>query len=339
MTTTLTQDALVDRGLDLGLRGPGELGDSVWHDLDGDGMQDAGEPGLPNVPVGLSATQPLARTQTDATGAYSFTNLALDWTYTVLVTPLVGYYPTTSTVFTTTLTEENATDAGLDFGLRQGIVSKRHYHDYLCPGWGQRYDIEVYNSTDGTLTDVVVRDMLPPEVRFSDTMPPGGGSTGGAYDPSTHEIVWELGDLAAGEVVRLHVHVYISSGVSVGAEIVNEVTVEANELQVSAWVPDSFVVTCPLPTATPTATNPPTATATKPPTATPTKPPTATETPTWTPTLTPTMTPTPMVTHTATVTRTPKPDTPTPTPTVSGTFYGYTLYFPRLLDNWLEWQD
>lgn len=33
--------------------GPGELGNLVWNDLDGDGIQDAGEPGLPGVVVEL----------------------------------------------------------------------------------------------------------------------------------------------------------------------------------------------------------------------------------------------------------------------------------------------
>ena len=36
---------------DFGYGGAGEIGDFVWWDLDADGVQDAGEPGVPNVPV------------------------------------------------------------------------------------------------------------------------------------------------------------------------------------------------------------------------------------------------------------------------------------------------
>ena len=57
---------------------PAAIGDFVWEDLDGNGQQDAGEPGLPNVTVRLynNAAEQIATTRTDATGAYLFTGLA-----------------------------------------------------------------------------------------------------------------------------------------------------------------------------------------------------------------------------------------------------------------------
>ncbi|MBI5858505.1 MAG: carboxypeptidase regulatory-like domain-containing protein [Sphingobacteriales bacterium] len=54
------------------------LGDRVWNDLNNNGIQDAGEPGIPGVTVTLYAangTTVLATTTTDALGNYLFTNL------------------------------------------------------------------------------------------------------------------------------------------------------------------------------------------------------------------------------------------------------------------------
>lgn len=62
---------------------PASVGNFVFYDVDGDGIQDAGEPGIPGVPVTLTATYPngeIARItiKTDANGFYSFQNLLLD---------------------------------------------------------------------------------------------------------------------------------------------------------------------------------------------------------------------------------------------------------------------
>ena len=56
----------------------GSLGDYVWEDLNADGVQDAGEPGIAGVTVELfdAATgQSLGTTQTGPTGEYLFTGL------------------------------------------------------------------------------------------------------------------------------------------------------------------------------------------------------------------------------------------------------------------------
>jgi len=68
------------------------LGDFVWKDDNGDGVQNAGEPGMTNVTVRLldSGSNVLFTTVTDLNGAYSFTNL-LASTYLIQVVPPVGY--------------------------------------------------------------------------------------------------------------------------------------------------------------------------------------------------------------------------------------------------------
>ena len=69
--------------------GSAEVGDRVWLDSDGDGVQDVGEPGLANVEVTLKnflgAT--LMTTTTDATGHFLFTGVTPGNGYYVEITP------------------------------------------------------------------------------------------------------------------------------------------------------------------------------------------------------------------------------------------------------------
>ena len=76
---------------DAGLYRPASLGDFVWDDLNADGIQDGGEPGISNVTVNLLTNGTvIASTTTDVNGAYAFTNLP-PWDYTVQVVPPTGY--------------------------------------------------------------------------------------------------------------------------------------------------------------------------------------------------------------------------------------------------------
>lgn len=69
----------VNHTIDAGLVGPvDKLGDRVWYDTNGNGIQDPGEPGAKDVPVELidPATRDVIRTaRTDANGHYLFTDL------------------------------------------------------------------------------------------------------------------------------------------------------------------------------------------------------------------------------------------------------------------------
>ncbi|NKB24765.1 MAG: hypothetical protein GKR87_10405 [Kiritimatiellae bacterium] len=57
--------------IDVGLTQSASIGDFVWNDLDADGIQDVGEPGLANVPIYLytnEAAAPISTNSTDTNG-------------------------------------------------------------------------------------------------------------------------------------------------------------------------------------------------------------------------------------------------------------------------------
>jgi uncharacterized repeat protein (TIGR01451 family)/uncharacterized delta-60 repeat protein len=214
-------------------------------------------------------------------------------------------------------------------GPQQSYLTKTHWYSRVCPGWGQRYDLDIANPTTQTLTGLILCDTLPADTRFGDTNNVNGVSTGGVYDPLTHKVCWNVGDLAPGQTRRLNLTIYVNSTLPVGSIITNTARLE-NAFGVFPEVSDVFaLVACPVgvtPTPSPTATLTPTATptATRTPTATLTPTTTATATPTRTPKPTDTETPepTPTPTETVTPTRTPKPtdtETPEPTPTPTET--------------------
>ena len=78
---------------DAGLYEPASLGDYVWEDLNGDGIQDVGEPGIAGVTVELydAATNLVRTTVTDGLGAYAFTGL-IPGEYTVVFVRPSGYH-------------------------------------------------------------------------------------------------------------------------------------------------------------------------------------------------------------------------------------------------------
>jgi protocatechuate 3,4-dioxygenase beta subunit len=119
----------------------GALGNFVWNDLNGDGIQDAGEPGMAGITVILynSAGNPVDTVFTDANGAYLFTNLA-PGNYTVgfgNLPPNFGFTgqdrggndatdsdvnPGTGRTGTAVVTA-GATNTTVDAGIRQGVPS------------------------------------------------------------------------------------------------------------------------------------------------------------------------------------------------------------------------
>jgi hypothetical protein len=86
-------DQQVRTEIDFGYTSQAALGDLVWNDLDGDGLKDAGEPGLDGVNVTLFRALDdtvAGGTTTAGGGAYSFSGLS-PGTYYVVFDPIAGY--------------------------------------------------------------------------------------------------------------------------------------------------------------------------------------------------------------------------------------------------------
>lgn len=119
----------VDFGYTMGLcPALGAIGDTVWKDLDGDGIQDAGEPGIAGVTVTLTSpgTTNVQVATTDANGFYHFDNLpAGQYTVTVVSSTIPSGMVQTydldgiATAHTASLTlAEGEVNDNVDFGYR-----------------------------------------------------------------------------------------------------------------------------------------------------------------------------------------------------------------------------
>lgn len=164
---------------------PAAIGDRVWHDVDRDGIQDVGEPGISGVPVALldGSDHTIATTATDTTGIYEFAQLVTG-NYKVHFGPLPDGYvfttahvesgpegdagdsdadPSTGMTPVTTLSpgETDLTwDAGL-VRLRPAIeIEKLPDLQQVAPGDTATFAIEVRNSGELDLLDVSVTDPL-----------------------------------------------------------------------------------------------------------------------------------------------------------------------------------
>ena len=145
-STDLTTNNASDPSLDFGFVAPQvSVGDFVWIDSNGNGVQDAGEPGIAGVTLNLTGPaeavtnvlgQPVGAATTDSSGHYQFTSLPVlpaGQHYTVTINSssaaLAGLAPTrtgsgstatdssTTSATSTDLTVDAANDPTLDFGF------------------------------------------------------------------------------------------------------------------------------------------------------------------------------------------------------------------------------
>ncbi len=231
----------------------GSIGDRVWNDTDGDGIQDAGEVGVAGVTLVLlnSAGQPIATTTTDAFGNYKFSGLPAG-NYSVRVTPPSNYTlsaktqgadtnldsdfdPITYTTGTVTLAAgQNRTDidAGLKFTQPStASVGDRVWYDANANGNQDAGEpgvsnvlVTLYNSSNvavrSTYTDVngnyLFTDVTPGSYTVGVSLPPAFVFTtnSGAVSGATNsDIVPATGRTAAFTVNAGDQITYVDGGI------------------------------------------------------------------------------------------------------------------------------
>lgn len=180
--------------VDAGLFRPASLGDRVWNDLNRNGIQNGGEPGLANVVVQLfeaGGTTPVAQTQTNASGFYLFENLR-PGSYEVFFQLLSGYQfspqnqgsssaldsdPDPDTGRTSPITlvsgENNLTiDAGMfvplvpnpDYTIRKQVIPTANSADgIVVVGQEVSFSITVVNTGNTVLETIPLTDNYDPQ--------------------------------------------------------------------------------------------------------------------------------------------------------------------------------
>ncbi|MCP9763872.1 SdrD B-like domain-containing protein, partial [Lacihabitans soyangensis] len=177
--------------IDAGMYRPASLGDFVWYDINNNGIQDSGEPGIQGVVATLNGTKGdgtviAAQTATtNASGIYAFTNLA-PGTYTVSFGTVAGYQVakqditgantdatdinTDSDINSTTLTTHAATlvsgenDPKLDAGFTKVIdleLDKTVSNPTPNVGETVTYTLKLTNKGPQIATGVALEDVIP----------------------------------------------------------------------------------------------------------------------------------------------------------------------------------
>lgn len=191
----------------------GTLGDRIWRDVDGDGVQDPGEPGLDGVTVTIDAPGGFSNAGVTAGGGlYGFIDVPPD-TYTVTVdtaTLPAGVVPThdldgVATPHTTQVALASGQDrVDVDFGYQPQIdlaITKEDSEDPLPGGENLVYTITVENLGPGAATGVAVTDDLPAGTTLVAT-------SGCAEDPAGVPTC-TLGELGVGGVASYTIEVSI----------------------------------------------------------------------------------------------------------------------------------
>lgn len=207
------------------------LGNLVWEDLNKNGVQDNGEPGIGNVTVELYSCDGTlaASTTTNSNGIYQFTNLnAGDYKVKFILPENYSFSPKDAsaandetdsdaepaTGFTTCYTlnagdVNNSVDAGM-FQVHQDLnadLSLTKTVDNASPKNGDRvtFTITVTNNGPDNAHGVVVTDLLMPGLDFI-------ASTASAGEYYNNTGSWNVGTIASGASASLIVVVRVNAG-------------------------------------------------------------------------------------------------------------------------------
>ena len=219
---------------DFGYQPPaGSIGDTIWLDTNGNGVQDAGEPGIPGVTVYLydGTGSLIATTVTDTNGHYLFTDLpAGDYTVKVdistLPPELAQTYDADGGLDSQSSLTLGAGEANLDqdFGYMGDNLVQVEASDLainksvspreISPGEAVIYTVTLINSSSTDITDAQVEDKLPDGFTYLSGSSVFNGSAVG--DPSgTQDLTWRI-DLQAGRTSTLQYKATADAGLSEG---------------------------------------------------------------------------------------------------------------------------
>lgn len=242
----------------------GSIGDRVWADLDGDGLQDAGEKGIPNVPVSLTGTThggdvlPKKSTTTDANGMFTFDNLPAG-TYTVtydkawlterkwnITQTRMGQgvndsAPGSTGTYTLTLAKhddvDNA-DAGL-VGDASVAIYRTHGRDtdWIYRGQYPSQHVTIKNTGDFEVTGINVTDAAVGPVSNYGYSFNGTRIGAVARDDAAKSFTWS-GTLKPGESVKVKLDQLVASNAEASALIRN--TIQGS----GSWIGGKAKVTC-----------------------------------------------------------------------------------------------
>ncbi|HEV7403125.1 MAG TPA: SdrD B-like domain-containing protein [Chthoniobacteraceae bacterium] len=229
----------------------GSFSGKVFQDLDNDGVQGLGEPGIAGVTVTLTGTdalgRPVTRTaMTNATGDYTIDNV-LSGTYTLTETQPAGYTDGKDSIGTSNGTP-SGTDSTTGIALGAGVAATGYNFGELGatdltiaktdgvtetqPGQLITYTVTVSNQGVQDAAGVVVSDQFPTgDLDFV------SASNGGVFDPQTGTITWQLGNVTGSgqEVVTLTIQARVKDVVLAGHEKVTNVVTVTDD----GTVPDS----------------------------------------------------------------------------------------------------
>jgi len=205
--------------IDAAMWQPVAIGNLVWNDLNRNGIQDAGEPGLAKVQVELYDLESnlISTTTTDNNGNYIFENQRPNFYYVKFIKPS-GYqfspqYAGTNPAIDSDAFPVNGETAPREFtsgtvyiDLDAGMyreqadlsIAKTVNPNPVTVGEEVTYTIIVRNNGPDTARNVRVTDILPGGVEFMDYT-----AAAGTYDPATG--IWTIGDLENGQIATLTV--------------------------------------------------------------------------------------------------------------------------------------